>query len=566
MTTMNKTLLQDQFDVLHHSGGYTEIRDVKTGQQIFAVGLTSFEAQVRPWIESKKDIYVGINARDDQNGTTGSIEKVSCLVIDIDPVRPKDTASTDKQLALAIAKAQEILIEYTNSILVSSGSGAHVYIPIIEETVDSSTAGLLHLWGSYIKNKYSTKELKIDSIFDLPRVIRVWGSWNTRSNRMCAPLYPVEQITRVTFSSILETVKLHNSPNMDSSVVLSETDNRFERLLKINGELQNIITGRIVFNSRSESDYAFTNILLRANFRPADVAVLLLRNSSGRGADKSESERIKDVERISKKLSQDEVKSMSDSYFDGLDSRKPGIMTGFTALDQMIAGLKPGRLYVIAARPTDGKTTFITQIAKNVSKKDHKVLLFPTEVGSSSIYDKILSSETGINLRKFQFGNFDKTEKQTIQSAKQALKSLPLFVVENFSLETKDVSRKIKQSLPDIVIIDFLQSMHFPNGGEPRELSQAVVEIKSMAEEYQIPVILASQLHRAAEGAKTSLTQLKGTGALEEQGDEIIYLYTLDKMVNPRPVNLDVMKSKYGETGIIKLDFYSRTCEFREKP
>lgn len=556
-----KDLIADQFDVLLHSGhGFTEIRDVKTGKQWFVDNAVEYEIIIHSYLEKRGDIYVGINPRKTKSGKTEDISFINCLVIDIDPIRPKDTPSSGQQLNQAIGLANRICLEYPTGIVISSGSGAHVYFPLVPIEPSEEIQKRIEGWYHKLQTKYNTKELRIDSTFDLPRVMRVWGSWNSKSNRSCEPLKPLDRIIRVTLDSLIPTVEL-----ITPKIPLTDTELRFERLIKNNGTLQNIVNGKIVFTSRSESDYAFSKTLLQANFRPDEVATLLLRNPSGRLDDKSFNERVRDVERIQKKIGPSEIKSLSENYFEELKTRKSGISTGFKTLDKRISGLKPGRLYVIAARPTDGKTTFLCQLAGNMAESGKKVLFFPTEVGASSIYDKYISRKTGINLCKFQSGDFTDDEKRSIENTSKTVKDLSIFIAENFALKVSDIKQKAQELMPDVIIVDFLQSMSFPNGGEPRELSQAVVSIKSIGQELQIPIILASQLHRAAEGAKTSLTQLKGSGAIEEQGDDIMYLYTLDRLVTPRPVNLDIMKSKYGEPGIIRLDFNSSVCEFKEK-
>lgn len=559
-------LVTEQYDLLCHCGkGFTEIRDVKTGKQWFTSTFADYCTVIAEYIDKKEDIYVGINPRKTKSGKADDVAYINNLVIDVDPIRGKGVGSTDAQLNEAIAVAREISKAYTNAIIAVSGSGAHIYFPLvpIEPTPDLKLR--IEAWTNGIQAKYNSKTIRIDSTFDLPRVMRVWGSWNNKSNRRCELLEPLDKISRVTIESIVGLVAAGTFQKGSSLATLSEAEIRFERLLKNNATLQNIVSGNISFVSRSEADYSFSRVLLLAGFVPKDISELLVKNPGGRGNEKSIGERIKDVERIAKKMGPTGVSTISEEYFQDLETRKTGIMTGFTMLDDKLSGLKPGRLYVIAARPTDGKTTFLTQLATNIADTGKKVLFFPTEVGASSLYDKVLSRKLSINLKKFQTGSFTVDEKDKIKNIKSSLTTLPLLIIENFALKVKDIKYKAEETLPDLIIIDFLQSMMFEKGGEPRELGQAVVTIKSLAQQLQIPVILASQLHRAADGAKASLTQLKGTGVIEEQGDDIMYLYTLDRMAYPKPVVLDIMKSKYGEPARIKMDFFASHCNFVER-
>lgn len=549
MEKLETSYIQSQYEVLGHSGlGFTEVRIPKKNINTFNKDLNALNTSLIPYL--KGDAYVGINPRKNEKGTAQDVAMVTCLVIDLDPIRDSGVASSDKLWKQAIGVANTISESYPNSIVVSSGSGAHLYIPVKAVEATPEIAARLKSWGNEIKKKYETAEIAVDNIFDLPRIIRVWGSWNEKSNRLCEPLSPILTREPIDFDSVVPKLKYEVlATNVNST--------KYEEKAIPNG-------------FRNSTLVSLAGTMRRKGISESGIMAALMEENMAKCKPPLPEEEVKAIAKSvvryePKNEVSAHVKSISDSYFNDLKDRKPGLMTGFGQLDQMLAGLKPGRLYVVAARPTDGKTTFLTQIAKNLAESSVRVLFFPTEVGASAIFDKLVSSSTGINLRKFQWGNFNEGEKKTIQDKRNSLSCLSTIIAEDFSLTTEKIEQTIKTIMPDVVIVDFLQSMYFEEGGSPKEYAKAVIALKSFAGKYQIPVILASQLNRSSEGNPLSLGHLKGSGTIEEQGDEILFLHTLDKLVYPRPVNLYVMKSKYGETGIVKLDFYASTCEFKEK-
>src|SRR3990167_5558494 len=204
ITMSSEELLDYQFDVLGHTDGFTELRTIHNGKQIFCGSKEEF-------IESSLGLlgfnaYVGLNPRSCASGNSDSIELLTCLAIDIDPIRVKNTPSTDEQHELALELGRKIGRELGYGPIVSSGSGCHVYVPLVPIKVTNQKAltDSLKKWSDAIKENYETKELKIDSIFDLPRIIRLWGSLNTKSNRLCAPIDPHGEIKRqnIAFSQV----------------------------------------------------------------------------------------------------------------------------------------------------------------------------------------------------------------------------------------------------------------------------------------------------------------------------------------------------------------------------
>ncbi len=557
-------LLSLQYDVLGHGdiyGAKTEIRIIKTGKQIFCSSKEEFVEQAQVFCGS--DLYVGINPRKTEGGSANDIGYLSCLVIDIDPIRPKETPSTDAQHQETTALGQRIADDLHGGYAVSSGSGCHVYFPINPIKVENVPAltSSVKKWMDLIREKYAPKgneKYKIDHIFDLPRVIRVWGSLNTRSNRLCHPLEPIEKVVRLSYG-FSQTPE--DTPQ--KQVELGELDVRFEFLLKNNKRLQDITNGVIDYPSASEADFEFVALLAKAQFSVEEIKALFSKNPKGNKTPKKG-----DVERIVKKiLSEDNGNAVSfthhtEKYKQSLLNRKMGYRTGIKPYDDMVSGLQRGKLYIFAARPGEGKTTLGVQIGKNLAENYGTVSGHFTEVGYEPIFDKILSRATGIDLRKFQNGAFLDSDKQRIEEALPKVKEIPFIVIEDFAVTVDKIAQDIKKYAPTIHIIDFFQTLTWNDPGAASEKYAAVKRIKKMAQDFNIPIILMSQLARSKD--KPSLASLSETKALEEYGDVISVIHTKERLSKPRKVYLDVLKSKYSETGLIRMDFHCHTCEFKE--
>ncbi len=228
-------LLSLQYDILgHKKGDFTELRRFagKGMETTFCESKQEFVEKALSFIN--EDIYVGINPRREKTGFATSVSTLTCCVVDIDPVRTKGLGSTQEQLDGSIALGTRIRDDFKAGYLVSSGSGCHVYLPIVPIPVCSpeALAQSLKKWTDLIKEKYAPKSqslYRIDSIFDLPRIIRVWGSFNTKSQRVCTPIGSLDSIPRFAWN-------FDQTPSKKAAEVQNtdEVTQRFERLCKTN--------------------------------------------------------------------------------------------------------------------------------------------------------------------------------------------------------------------------------------------------------------------------------------------------------------------------------------------
>lgn len=562
-----KELLSKQYDLLGHKDGeVTEIRTLPSCESSFFICKEDFIEGAEKLIKtSKEGIYVGVNPRKTaQAGKVDTISRLTCLVLDIDPVRPKDSGSTEDQHKAAIGLANRISNDLKQGLVVSSGSGAHLYLPIspIEITNGVVLSDSLNLYCKAIREKYSTEEIRIDATFDLPRIVRLFGSNNSRSNRICGPIDPSIVVSRAAYSFAQE-------PKRASKPVVGadEVTQRFFRLVKQNKRLKDIADGSIAFESKSEADAAFITILSNAQFSAKEIEQLLQYNVTGQSKQGKDIE--KDILRVmAKYVESRDVRSFSlannhSSYFSTLSSRRMGIRTGFKHFDEMISGLKEGKLYIFGARPTTGKTTFMTQVLTNIAEQGIPCLFFPTEVGAEPIIDKIISRKCGIPLKKFQNGAFSESEINQIQGTKDYIASLPITIHEDFGLNIENFEQEVDKYAPKVVCLDYFQALKWDDAASVGEKENAVRRIKKITKDRNIITICLSQLNRNSTG-KANMAELKGTGALEEFADVIMQIYKSETVSFPLDINFVVTKSKYSATGDITMKFDNTRCDFTE--
>lgn len=571
-------IIGKQYDILGHPAGtFTEIRVIGNSSgipstfdpQVFCDSRQKFIEEVSKRLDY--DVYVGINPRKEKKGTASAVSHLTCVVIDIDPVRPRGTPSTDEQHAKALALGKRIFEELRGQALVSSGSGCHVYLTIKPIPIVSNEAVTAYVkrWMDAIRLNYATTELNIDAIHDTPRIIRAWGSKNSKSNRVCTLISYNQNDARAVWDAMDQT-----TPTPQLRITPESGSARFDALVASNPHLAEIVLGNIRYPSRSEADYAFVSVLAKAHFSPEEIKNLMFLNPHGTVANPHKDDKPSDIDRDIKAISAKVLQSNKSNsvamtthaarYYDSLKTREMGIRMGFRELDEMVSGLKKQKLFIIGARPTAGKTTFITQILTNIAEQGMTCLYYPTEVGSEPIFDKIVSRKTGISLKKFQNGSFVENDFAKIEKIKPSIQSLPLIVVEDFATTLETIENGIRKYAPSVVAVDYFQAMKWNDPDSVGEKADGVRKFKQLAGDYNLPIILASQLNRSDEGTP-SLRSLKSTGALEEFGDIIGFIYRDAELVYPVKSTFSIQKSKYSACGDIHLSFFSSTCEFKEE-
>lgn len=246
----------------------------------------------------------------------------------------------------------------------------------------------------------------------------------------------------------------------------------------------------------------------------------------------------------------------------------PGLSTGLSAIDDKISGLNKSDLILLAARPGMGKTSLALNIALNVAKASEKtVAVFSLEMSREQLVTRLLSSAARVENNRLKTGNLRETDWEKIVDAAGILNRTDIRIDDNPLLSVADMNAKCRR-LDDLglVIIDYLQLMTSAGGreygGENRQ--QVVSDIsrmmKIMAKELQVPVVCLSQLSRAnekREDKRPMLSDLRESGAIEQDADIVLFLYREDYYnENSEKRNVAeciVAKNRHGETGKVEL-------------
>ncbi len=221
-----------------------------------------------------------------------------------------------------------------------------------------------------------------------------------------------------------------------------------------------------------------------------------------------------------------------------------GVPTGFPKLDALTYGWQPTDLIILAARPSVGKTAFALNLARAAAlhpTKPTAVGFFSLEMSSSQLVTRILSAESGIHLEKITRGKLEDHEMEQLhKKGISRLMNSPIFIDDSaglniFELRAKCRRLKTKHNV-GLIIIDYLQLMSGSadrNSNREQEISKISRDLKGLAKELSIPIIALSQLSREVEkraaGSKIpQLSDLRESGAIEQDADMVMFLYRPD--------------------------------------
>jgi len=256
-----------------------------------------------------------------------------------------------------------------------------------------------------------------------------------------------------------------------------------------------------------------------------------------------------------------------------------GVPTGFSELDNKLAGFQKSDLIILAARPSMGKTSLALDIARKAAI-NHKVpvAIFSLEMSSQQLVDRMLSAESQVDSWKIRTGHNLSVEHdfKAIGEAISRLSEAPIYIDDqagNNILKMRAVARRLKnEGKLGLIIVDYLQLMVPTNANKFGDnLVQQVTEIsrslKNLARELEVPVLALSQLSRAVEqrGGKPRLSDLRDSGSIEQDADVVMFIHReadSDNGGKKEEAEILIEKHRNGPTGIAKLYFDSRKTTF----
>lgn len=271
--------------------------------------------------------------------------------------------------------------------------------------------------------------------------------------------------------------------------------------------------------------------------------------------------------------------------FDRLDdlhkdkNKLRGVPTGFKDMDNILAGLQRSDLFILAARPSMGKTAMALNLAHNVAVAGHPVLVFSLEMSKEQLVDRLLAMESGVDAWALRTGNLTDNDFEKIGQAMGTLSEAKMYIDDTPGITVSDLRTKARREAHrqplGLIIVDYLQLMSGGSkfGGSDnrvQEISEISRGLKGIARELDVPLIALSQLSRSVENRSPQIPQLadlRESGSIEQDADVVAFIYRED-YYNPESerkniTDILIKKHRNGPTGGVELYFDREHQRFR---
>jgi replicative DNA helicase len=276
-----------------------------------------------------------------------------------------------------------------------------------------------------------------------------------------------------------------------------------------------------------------------------------------------------------KQIVQDTFPSLEKIYQEGRSVI--GVSTGYSELDRLTSGLQPSELIILAARPSQGKTALALNLAENIAaRRREPVLFFSLEMNRQSLLLRLLSSMARVDAHKFRTGHISKDDWGRLLQAMTEAAQAPIWVDDASNLNVSSLAARIAQLKQQhdlkLVIADYLQlfsgSRRFASRQE--EVSEISRSLKAVAKEMELPLLVLSQLKRTTEKEGPQLSDLRESGAIEQDADVVIFIHRpkfSDMDLTPEErsaAEVIVAKQRNGPTDRVRFVFLSHLTRFEE--
>jgi replicative DNA helicase len=265
-----------------------------------------------------------------------------------------------------------------------------------------------------------------------------------------------------------------------------------------------------------------------------------------------------------------------------------GVRTGLRDLDEMLMGLRPGQLVVLAAGPGTGKTSLAANVMYHASVKEKKnVLFFSLEMTQEEVVERILASAAKIDSNRLRSGNLSAKDFNELFYAADAIGNAPMFIDDRSICTPYDVlgqARKLISTMNltnpgasiDLVVVDYIQIMKSGVNVENRALEVAAITggLKAIAKDLKVPVLALSQLNRdrakrtGTDSKRPQLSDLKDSGAIEADADVVLFIHREQGPDSdsraPAEAEIIVAKQRSGPTGIVKVTWLGHITSFSD--
>ena len=256
-----------------------------------------------------------------------------------------------------------------------------------------------------------------------------------------------------------------------------------------------------------------------------------------------------------------------------------GTPTGFSGLDRVLVGMGESDLVLVGARPGMGKTSFVLNIGTNVAKSTKKaVAIFSLEMSSDQLVQRMLSSEAMVESNALRGGNLTEEDWTKLAYAASELAECDVLIDDTTGQTITAMKAKLRRVKNlGLVIIDYLQLMNADRKTDNRvqEVADISRNLKIMAKELNVPVICCAQLSRGPESRtdkKPMLSDLRDSGAIEQDADVVMFIYRDEYYKTDRPAgeeeqaantaSIIVAKNRHGGTGEVKVGWIGQYTKF----
>jgi replicative DNA helicase len=261
-----------------------------------------------------------------------------------------------------------------------------------------------------------------------------------------------------------------------------------------------------------------------------------------------------------------------------------GISTGFKILDQMTSGLHGGEMFVVAARPSMGKTAFAMTIAEHVAVDLGKpVGIFSLEMSSQQLVQRLICSRARIDLQRIRDGFLSKMEIPKLSAAADQLAKSRIYIDDTAGLtilELRAKTRRMRERLGiELLVVDYLQLLRSDSrrAKDNRQLEVAEISygIKALAKELNIPILILAQLNRQPDekGGRPMLSHLRESGTIEQDADVVAMLFRAEvyekdeeeRKAKEGEAELIIAKQRNGPVGDVPLTFLKQYTRFEDR-
>jgi replicative DNA helicase len=252
-----------------------------------------------------------------------------------------------------------------------------------------------------------------------------------------------------------------------------------------------------------------------------------------------------------------------------------GVPMGFAELDELTSGLQPADLVIVAARPSMGKTSLVLNIAQSVGLKGMCVGFFSLEMSKEQLFLRMLTSEARIDAHRLRTGFLGEQDWDKLSTALGTLSEARVFIDDTPSIGVLEMRAKARRLAAEhglhLLVVDYIQLMQARGRSENRtqELAGISRSLKGLAKELNVPIVVLSQLSRAPEARsdhKPQLSDLRESGALEQDADLVLFIYREDvygaTAENEGIAEIIIGKQRNGPIGTVKLAFVKQYTRF----